>query len=30
MTMTLADGRIAYTSANSGGANADPDPCWVR
>ena len=29
MTMTLADGRITYSSASSGGAN-DPDTCWVR
>lgn len=29
MTMALADGRITYSSASSGGAN-DPDPCWVR
>ena len=30
MQMTLAAGRITYTSSNSGGANGDPDPCWVR
>ena len=30
MQMTLAAGRITYTSLNSGGANGDPDPCWVR
>ena len=30
MQMTLAAGRITYTSSNSGGANGVPDPCWVR
>lgn len=30
MQMTLAAGRITYTSSNGGGANGDPDPCWVR
>lgn len=26
----LAGGRISYTSSGSGGANGDPDPCWVK
>ena len=30
LRMTLAAGLITYTSANSGGANTAPDPCWVR
>lgn len=30
MQMRLAAGRITYTSSGSGGANSDPDPCWVR
>jgi hypothetical protein len=30
LQMTLAAGRITYTSANSGGTNNEPDPCWVR
>lgn len=30
LRMTLAAGRITYTSSHSGGANTVPDPCWVR
>lgn len=30
LQMRLEAGRISYTSSNSGGANSDPDPCWVR
>ena len=30
MQMRLEAGRITYTSSGSGGANSDPDPCWVR
>lgn len=30
MQMALAAGRISYTSSGSGGANGDPDPCWVK
>lgn len=30
MQMRLAAGRITYSSSNGGGANGDPDPCWVR
>lgn len=30
MKMELAAGRFSYTSSNSGVANGDPDPCWVR
>lgn len=30
LLMALAAGRITYTSTSSGGANGDPDPCWVR
>lgn len=30
LQMRLEAGRITYTSSSSGGANRDPDPCWVR
>ncbi len=30
LQMRLDAGRISYTSSNSGGANSEPDPCWVR
>jgi type IV pilus assembly protein PilE len=30
LQMTLAAGRINYTSRNSSDANSAPDPCWVR
>ena len=30
LQMRLDAGRISYTSSGSGGANGDPDPCWVR
>lgn len=30
MTVAIAGGNVTYTSASSEGANAAPDPCWVR
>lgn len=30
MQVSMSNGRLSYTSSNSGAANTDPDPCWAK